>query len=165
MKNSNKESVGNRHALEVSNYMLGKKDVVFTPMKLIKMIYIAHGWFMAFHDEDTPLINEPVEAWKYGPVISSVFHAFKVYERSPITKPAPGYGNGKSFGADEKDIIDTVVSSYGEFTGVALSDMTHREGTPWSKYFDRSVFSTVIPNAAICEHYRGKIGNHSKAST
>jgi len=45
-------------------------------MKLQKLVYYAHGWHLALNNE--PLIDEQVECWQYGPVISSLFHEFKI---------------------------------------------------------------------------------------
>jgi uncharacterized phage-associated protein len=42
-----------------------------TVMKLLKLVYIAHGWYLAFADK--PLISEKVEAWDYGPVRASAY--------------------------------------------------------------------------------------------
>jgi uncharacterized phage-associated protein len=44
-----------------------RNGVLLTPMKLQKLVYFAHGWYLALLGK--PLINEPVEAWKFGPVI------------------------------------------------------------------------------------------------
>ena len=125
------------------------------------MVYIAHGWFMAFHGEDNPLIDEKVQAWKYGPVVPSVFHEFKVYESSRID---PVTLNGKLkqlFNQQEKSVLDEVVDSYGSFSGTALSYMTHCQGTPWSKHYDKS-YSKEIPNQDICNHYREKLEKYGQ---
>ena len=34
-----------------------------TPMQLLKLVYITHGWHMAVNTD--PLFEEPVEAWKH----------------------------------------------------------------------------------------------------
>lgn len=73
----------------VANYFLDKAredGVDLSPMKLQKLIYFAHGWHLAIYGE--PLIDESVEAWAWGPVISSIYHDFKKYGRDPITSPA-----------------------------------------------------------------------------
>lgn len=48
-------------------------------LKLIKLVYIHLGV------NKKPLIRENVEAWKYGPVIRSVYDAFKGYGKLSIT--------------------------------------------------------------------------------
>jgi len=54
--------------LAVANYLIGKAQSEgrsITPMQLIKLVYIAHGWTLGLYDQ--PLIGEQVEAWTYGP--------------------------------------------------------------------------------------------------
>ena len=51
-------------------------------MKIIKLVYIAHGHYLA--KNDSPLFTEKVEAWDYGPVIPSLYHEFKIYGAFPI---------------------------------------------------------------------------------
>ena len=46
-----------------------------TPMKLQKMLYLAHGIHLAAYDR--PLLKEPIEAWSYGPIIPDVYQNFK----------------------------------------------------------------------------------------
>lgn len=52
-----------------------KEHVGITPMKLQKLIYFAHGWNYGLYDE--PLIADPIQAWRFGPVIPSIYHEFK----------------------------------------------------------------------------------------
>src|ERR1700694_542191 len=44
-------------------------------LSLLKIIYFAQGWHLAKFGES--LIEQPFEAWRYGPVIRSVWEAFK----------------------------------------------------------------------------------------
>jgi uncharacterized phage-associated protein len=39
------------------------------PMKLLKPVYLAHGWNLPIKDE--PLLRERIEAWPYGLVVPS----------------------------------------------------------------------------------------------
>ena len=75
-------------AKAVANYFLakyGKHGI--TPLKMQKLVYLSHGWYLAFYDE--PLVDdEYAEAWRYGPVFDSLYHEFKHRGRLPITNPA-----------------------------------------------------------------------------
>ena len=61
----------------IANYFIenGKYDN-FT---LNKLVYITKGFALATLDDG--LFEEEVEAWKYGPVISSLYHEFKQFPR------------------------------------------------------------------------------------
>ena len=54
-----------------------------TPMQLLKLVYIAHGTMLGKYS--MPLINDKVEAWKYGPVIKPLYDAIKTYRNEPVT--------------------------------------------------------------------------------
>ncbi len=47
--------------------LANKENKEITPLKIQKLVYIAHGWFLAVTDK--PLVDDEfVEAWQYGPV-------------------------------------------------------------------------------------------------
>ncbi len=50
----------------VANYFLKKaaaEGVTLDPMKLQKLVYIAHGWHLGLLG--APLLRSPIEAWTY----------------------------------------------------------------------------------------------------
>ena len=75
-------------AITVANFFVRKgieeQDSGMTPMKVLKLSYIAYGWYLALYDSQ--LFNEPIQAWQYGPVIPSVYRAFKEYGNGRITE-------------------------------------------------------------------------------
>lgn len=53
-------------AIAIANYFLklGKeRGIAINPMKLNKLVYLAHGWHLALYD--LSLIDEMVEAWTF----------------------------------------------------------------------------------------------------
>ena len=146
-----KKKLGHNNALDVVNYILkrgkelGKK---FTPMQMIKLVYLAHSWFMATYSKDKnsliPLINERVEAWHYGPVIPIVYHAVKQFRSSPIRGPIlGGDAEGGNLSKNERAAIDVVIEVYGDKSGAELSALTHREGTPWQKTYQGTLYVEI----------------------
>ena len=53
-----------------------------TPMKLLKLAYICHGWMLALHDR--PLIFDEIHAWKYGPIIPKLYQKIQKHRNDPI---------------------------------------------------------------------------------
>jgi uncharacterized phage-associated protein len=49
-----------------------KEGNPITQMKLQKMVYVAHGLYLASHNE--PLIKENFQAWRFGPVVPDIYH-------------------------------------------------------------------------------------------
>ena len=151
-------------ALLITNRLIedAKKNdkASFTPMQLIKMVYIAHGWMLGLFSR--PLIKQPVEAWKYGPVVPDVYYAIKHYRNKPVNECIGGVVN-EAFDDYELELIDKIREVYGTFSGVKLSAITHETGTPWSKVIlNRKTFGrgVVIPNSLIEEYYRSRVENH-----
>ena len=152
-------------AKTIANYFLDKADeesTTLTPMKIIKLVYIAHGWYLAFTDD--PLINDYVEAWTYGPVISSLYQEFKRYGSFPIHGRARERRGVKRITPSIEDVrdnpsfpikpfLDKVWDEYKEFTAIDLSSLTHTEGTPWYWTLKYHGPSAVIDDALIREYY------------
>lgn len=132
--------------LAVANYFLEKargQGQGIDPMKLQKLVYYAHGWHLAITGK--PLIDEPVEAWPYGPVIPSLYHEFKHYGRQPIGSLATRF-DGVEFVApclssgdhETAAILSRIWETYGRLTGVQLSNLSHEDGSPWQITWDRA---------------------------
>lgn len=131
-----------------------------TPMQLIKLVYIAHGFSLAMLRR--PLLKESVEAWRYGPVVPSLYRRLKKYgsgEVGEIIPPAfPGLRTQELDLSDER-LLDAVFEKYGGFNGVQLSHLTHRRGTPWAESYTPDELGTPINNALIQTHYATLLAN------
>ncbi len=130
-----------------------KNNTPMTPLKLMKLVYIAHGWSLGVRDVD--LFTDKIEAWKFGPVIPALYHATKKFGRSIIpldlVTDAPS-----GLTEDEKKFVEDVYSKYGSLTGVSLSNLTHQSGTPWDTVYVEGVFNIEIPDSLIKQHYKAK---------
>jgi len=125
--------VSSQKSLAVAQYLLEqcqRAGIGLTPMQLIKLTYVAHGYMLAA--TGAPLLDESVEAWQYGPVVPSVYHALKGF-RSAVVAHVPGaFPNNNSINHSEKRILDFVAGRYGRYDGITLSSATHRDDTPWA---------------------------------
>lgn len=127
-------------ARAVANFILDRADeagIRLTQLSLLKILYFAHGWYLA--ERSKPLLSQPVEAWKYGPVVKVVRDAFKDFGKRPITTRAdkldlrtgeivsvPG-----RLSFDDAAFVEAVFRSYCHHDGWLLSEMTHERGSPW----------------------------------
>lgn len=123
-----------------------------TPMQLVKLTYIAHGWSLGLRNKD--LFQNRIEAWQYGPVIPDLYHATKSYGRKPI--PLDLVDDADS-GVSEEDIafLKDVFNKYGHLDGIQLSYLTHQSGTPWDRVYMPGIYGIEIPDSLIQLHYRG----------
>lgn len=145
-------------------------------MKLLKLMYFAHGWHLAI--TDAPLVNERPEAWKFGPVFPEVYHAFKRYGRDPIKRPVErvvlsGSGGKYRIVSSSPDIpdddfavalLEQIWSIYGRFTAGELSALTHQDGTPWKHAWvelkGQDISGTDIPQEEIRNFFKAKLPAH-----
>lgn len=90
-------------------------------LKLHKLLYYVQGHHLAALN--AALFGEAVSAWDTGPVVAPLWHA---EDRS---EPAPPRG----FLTDgQLNIVDYVVTRYGNLSGTDLMHLTHAED-PWKK--------------------------------
>ena len=170
----------------VANYFIDKAEATgrsdLTPMKLLKLVYYAHGWHLGLWN--MPLIEEKIEAWEYGPVVRELYLEFKEFGDHPITRKA------RQVRIDEQGLkvvtpdirevappqvredvvpfLDRVWDVYSEYTGIQLSNLTHQAGTPWHQ-----VATTVgdnlghgyfqIPNKLIQDYFAAEAARDDAA--
>ena len=123
-----------------------------TPMKLMKLTYIAHGWALGLLDRD--LFKNRIEAWQYGPVIPDLYHATKVYGRSPIPLAKVDTNAASQVDAQVSELLAQVWRKYGHFDAIDLSNLTHKSGTPWDCVYEPGRRGIEIPDHLIKSHYR-----------
>lgn len=151
-------------ALAIANYFLDKGVMDGEPidqLRLQKLVYLAHGWTLAVYDR--PLLDEPVEAWRYGPVVPSLYKAFKRWGNDEILENAVSIrGTAISVPAIRRDDPETrsllakVWEIYKPYSGIQLSNMTHKPGTPWETTWkaSRGSGAAVINNEVIQRHFK-----------
>src|SRR5262249_1962754 len=92
-----------------------------TPMALQKIAFFAHGWRLA--EKGEPLIRQPFEAWEYGPVLRSVYDAFKRSGGAKIKTRATGFDPvervtfivQEQFADADRALLRAVLAAYGRF--------------------------------------------------
>ena len=119
------------------------------PLQVIKLTYFCHGWMLGLYNR--PMSAQPVYAWKHGPVIPDVYHGIKRYGKSPVTQTIDGLAG--DFDEIEEDLIGQVFRTYGEFSGIELSRMTHARGTPWHQVWYSRGRNSIIPDELIEQYF------------
>lgn len=110
-----------------------KYGQTLTPMKLQKLLYFTNAWYLALKEE--PLIDELVEAWQWGPVVPSIYHALKNF--------GPNFIEGLCKDEDGNipripqtdtythSLLNEVWRVYGHLTAIQLSNLSHVKDGPW----------------------------------
>lgn len=143
------------------------ENIKVTQLKLLKLVYLLYGWVMAVLDKK--LFDEPIEAWKLGPVVPSLYHEFKRFGDKPITDQSTYMdeeGNlSKPFIRNDIQIIDVMKKCwdvYKFFNAYELVNKTHEPDSPWVKYYDdkNKIHNKCIPDKEIKEYFVKKIGEY-----
>lgn len=150
-------------AYEVALYFLyrarelGAGDTI-SNLKMQKLLYYAQGYFLALYK--TPLFEDKIEAWKYGPVVKSIYDKFSEYGKLAIDfKELENY-NGEVYTAEHLDFLPFIFNKYNSFSAWELSEKTHNE--IWKDYF--SEYNTnEIPIDKIQEFFTKKFADEAKA--
>lgn len=132
--------------------LAAERGDALTPMQLLKLVYIAHGWMLGLYGR--PLIRDDVEAWQYGPVIPRLYNAVRSFRSQPVVGPLQAMN--EVLDPQELSIVDQVYDIYGKLSGPVLSRMTHAQNTPWQLTYKPNEFGLDISNDIIEEHYRQK---------
>lgn len=113
----------------------GVKDM--TPMKLQKIMFYAQSHYLNINGVESPLFDDFFARWKHGPVIPSVYHTFKYFGSSSISKYATNAYGAIPIVSDQDDsvisFIDSVLDAYGKYSGAQLSSMTQQPITAWKQ--------------------------------
>lgn len=119
------------NALDIAKKILAKasssdSDELISNMKLQKLLYYQQGFHLAYFG--TPLFDEDIEAWMYGPVVPSVYNHFKDNDNKGIEYLGDDI---ISLTLDKEEaLFNEVYRVYGKFSAIGLMEMTHNE-MPW----------------------------------
>lgn len=126
----------------VANWFLQKAESegrTLDPMKLQKLIYFANGWHLTL--TGNPLVNEYFEAWQHGPVVPGLYHNLKHFGGGPIKGRASAYIGATGASGSPTippdsyivPLLERIWQIYGKFSGIQLSNITHRDGGAWQR--------------------------------
>ncbi len=144
----------------IANYFLEKsfeEGCYIVTLKLIKLIYVAHGWNLALRNEE--LLYEHIKFDKFGPNIESVYEIFgSEYGSQPICNLSEQNNNTSSIDDDTKSVLKRVWDVYKVYSELQLSTIAHKEGSPWYSlnediHSGKTQFTPFIPNWMIKEYY------------
>lgn len=161
-------------ALDVARYIVNisyQYQYAISNLKLQKLLYFCQAVFLVDSKGKTPCFPEEIEAWDFGPVVPSVYRAFKKYGGNNIPKVSEykDTSNGiwnlqtKKFSENiitEKDRkkINEVIIHFGKFTASKLVDIIHHQ-KPWMNAYYKN--EDIISKKAIYEYFKEDDCNES----
>ncbi len=133
--------------------LAGRRRRSISIMHVLKLAYMAHGWTLATRDH--ALVNDHVQAWRYGPVIPSIYYSFRPFGAFGI-RPVELVHEEKMDSGIES-LLGKVHAMYQHLSGRQLSALTHIAGGPWDRIYKKGVMGLIIPNDLIKSHFEDKL--------
>lgn len=126
--------------IDIAKYILSK--IKCTQLKLQKLVYFCYAEYLC--DTGKELFTDAIYAFKYGPVVDTVYEKYKKYGYKSITEekeninvtvsemPAKSRILFAEDGTEKIISIDNTLKKYGQLTAGQLVELTHRQSTPWT---------------------------------
>lgn len=135
---------------------LAEKDgAELSPMQVQKLVYFSHGWHLAF--DKGALSSELAQAWRWGPVFPSLYHALKHWGSGAIKERIKvPWEISDDFAPS---LVHQVWIVYRDMTAIALSQLSHEPDGPWHTIRTRTHGNrnVDIPNPLIQDYFRMKL--------
>jgi uncharacterized phage-associated protein len=104
-------------------------------MKLQKMLYFLYRDYLK--KTDISLFTERFSAWKYGPVLESVYYTFRSYGSQGIAQyggyPGPVYSIKENTDETFRKLLNNLWEKCKPYNGIYLSQLTHNPECAWYK--------------------------------
>lgn len=139
----------------IANEFIRRNGSPLLQMKLQKLIYISHGWNLAVNGY--ALIENQIEAWDGGPVIRLIWNHIRDFGYNAPNYLIVDHHTNEPYSENltdtENGIIDHTWRKYNVFSGLELSEMTHKLGTPWSNAYFGVGRNSLLLNEDIQQHF------------
>lgn len=132
----------------MAKYIIGAIPV--DPLKLQKLLYYCQAVHLA--RLETPLFDDQIEAWRYGPVIPEIYNKYKNFGFDTIVVEDDSNANPLNLSKEQIKTIDMVLEYYGEMSAIQLVNETHND-EPWKNCYEQGK-NAVIGIDAIQTYYK-----------
>ncbi len=123
-----------------------------------KLNYIAHGLWLVVYD--SPLIEEPFQAWKWGPVVPSLYHRLKRFGSEHIDYCYPLVAEDSGMVIIERvhktsveKLLNFIFEAYKDYTAGELIDLTHSPTGAWYEAYTQKGQNAIIDNESIKKEF------------
>jgi uncharacterized phage-associated protein len=157
----------------ITNHLLhaayrDKNDADLTPLRVQKLLYFVHGWYMAI--TGTSLFTEPFVRGKYGPKLLSLDVDLAQYAGVPVAdyikewdaeqnKMVPFFVKPEAV-PQFAEVLERVWKEYSRYSTAQLSTMSHGPDSAWARTPDGSISNTLI----VDEFLRLAAANRARTS-
>lgn len=154
------------NVFDVSSYFVMRgveEKFPITQISLQKLLYFAQGFHLAYRREC--LFADKIYAWKFGPVVRTVFDQYRVFGRQLITPDSPHLicmggklpGNRAQLTAENQVFLEDIWATLGKKLPFELVQLTHKKGSPWHQVYreheGQIPHDTEITPAAMLDYF------------
>ena len=130
-------------ASKVASYIVAKCANDFSPitnLQLQKILYYIQKKYMA---SGGYAFDDDFFAWKYGPVIPEVYHAYSYYGGLPLYNAEE---KDVELSKSDRDIIDPIVETKRKLWPWQMVEETHRAGGAWAKTYNNGtgIYTLIV---------------------
>lgn len=133
-------------SLDVANLLITRygNEIELTNLKPNKLVYFAQA--ISLRKYGTPLFDDEIQAWDYGPVEPKVYYAFNQFGSGVIRRPQGDVTIPSDLATN---VIRDVMESFGKLTAFDLVRLSHRDGSAWKSVYVRKANKPITPEVII----------------
>lgn len=142
-------SVAAKTICEISSWTI-------THLQIHKLLYIVD--MAKLNAKRERLIDEDFEAWRYGPVLPSLYQKLKFHYNHVIKDVWPDTKSLKK-GDENYDLMYSYGIELSKLSARQLINLTHKKDSAWIKYYlGNKESEPKIPDDAMLKEYRSLVG-------
>ena len=128
--------------------LLSERDIGYGNIKIQKLLYIIYGAYLALYGEEA--FSEEPRYFPYGPMFPRVYRQMDKHKLTPLTV---------IFKKEHlNEVIEEVIEVFGEYTGRALSNWSHKEDSPWFKIKEQALpYNTPLDKLDIQRYFKKNV--------
>ena len=149
--------------IDVAKYIISR--IQCTHLKLEKLVYLCYADYLCKYDKK--LYQDEIYAFKYGPVVSSVYEKYKQYGYQKIEQderiiletthflelPSKSRILFAKDGIEKIKSIDETLEEYGKYTAEELVTITHKQLAPWDQSGKGKIEYKIIDDDTIKKYH------------
>lgn len=136
-------------AVEILNIATNNGDLI-SNLKLQKLLYYSQAWYLVNNNAEK-LFEDEIQAWKFGPVVPSVYNEFKKFKHYYIDIKKINVSKCEKLTNNQKQFIQDFCTEFLSCSATELVAMTHNE-FPWQEAY-RKAPNTVISTESMYKYY------------
>lgn len=124
-------------AVELSKYIITKcarDNKPISNLQLQKILYFIQKEYL--QKKGVPAFDDPIEAWRFGPVVPEAYYFFCGSGAMPITDV---YEDANIDNVTDRALIDKIVEDKRELSPWKLVEETHKEGCAWDRVYQHGL--------------------------